>query len=1028
MDIHSYTPSSGEFSYSALYLTKNNDSILTTSGYNSEYLQMMSIDTSSNIIDTNKSGYKYKSHGNVIGMHCSISSGNKLLIFANFNDINDRVTLYIFKADFSFVKSIPNYFSIFPTNENVIVTNSIYIEHDNIIATYAVGFNSTDTLNRFQIVIVNSTSYSILNAFEFKNPISNNLSYPLQLKNNYLESINDSKILFICTSSLNNKSIYFWFIDYTNNIYTDSMPGYTFNSFNIIVSFVYVYDKINNYIILVYNDYNGTDYNLNIAYFTYHSMTFTLIKPASTLVYNIAGPQTINVIKIFYPFLFVSLDTFTQTFLINYNDINNNTFTQWMSSLIPIKMHDILAYYPNNNNNNSTEVVLYFNYNDNNTYKISKIDSPLNCFFYLDSTSTKCLQTCILPLQHVYQTKCYTCDDITKQYFYEGICYSVCPVIAKYFCATTKQCYTTCPVTARYSNLNNECVASCSIPFVYNNNNVCVSECNANGNNYINTNNNYCISNCSAITDTYLVSNTNQCVSNCTSQTINPNFKYLDTCLNQCIDSTCSISSCKLKVQSIFKCVSNCSSSESVQYPYYTSAVNTCTNTCIFPYIFIDKYNCYSTCPDDKPYKDPFSNSCVTNCSENNKNNSNNTYTLSNLNTKICVTKCPLTFPYNNSNTCSKTCPVYINTQNNNCVDTCPDTVPYLNNNLYCVSNCTLTTNNKFIDSTNNNCVNSCPANIPYIINSSICVSTCSLYFSISFYDSDTFMCYSTCPNTKPYVFKNIDSNNNNNNKCVAVCPENMKYNFNNICVSDCPINNSYIDSTSLQCLNKCKTNNQVFYKYYNDYFICDDYCPSNLPYLNINSNTNNNNYECVESCSKESKLYVTKYQCVKQCPQNSIFVSFINVCVNSCKEINLYYNPLNNTCNTKCPKNYGMDDSNYTCINCSTITKVLYNNTCLHNCPENYLADINNICVFSDVSSVDSNNNNIISNSNSYLNLSLLLPGCIDDSNNDNYINGMKPKLMTNSITNCLISNYSKIFYNFTFLYIYIYVYRHFA
>ncbi|EAR96156.2 REJ domain protein (macronuclear) [Tetrahymena thermophila SB210] len=428
----------------------------------------------------------------------------------------------------------------------------------------------------------------------------------------------------------------------------------------------------------------------------------------------------------------------------------------------------------------------------------------------------------------------------------------------------------------------NDCVVCLDSTFYISikQNNICVSDCNLDNGQYVNTSNSlykYC----------RLCSNFCQNCNNSTNCT-----KYFQKYyLNGNICSPCHQSCLQCSGSTQNNCIVCLDSSQYIS----TSQNNICVSDCN-----IDNGQYVDTSNSLQKYCKPCSNFCQ-NC-----NNSTN------------CTKCFQKY-YLNGNICSpchQSCLQCSGQTQNNCI-ICLNSSQYISTsqNNICVSNCDLD-NGQFVDTSNSlqKYCRLCPNFCQNCNNSTNCTKCFQKYYLNGNICSP---CHQSC----------LQCSGPTQNNCI-ICLDSSQYistSQNNICVSECNIANGYYIDTSNEQQKYCKKC-QIQCRTCRDDSSCDS-CIDGY-YLNSNNKCSPCDSTC-QSCSGplNTNCQVCKTGLLKQLSTN--------LCVDHCK-INEFINTNNECqeCDKKCGSCDGPGSNN--CLSCYNNT-FFYNKMCVSLCPNGY-------------------------------------------------------------------------------------------
>ena len=411
--------------------------------------------------------------------------------------------------------------------------------------------------------------------------------------------------------------------------------------------------------------------------------------------------------------------------------------------------------------------------------------------------------------------------------------------------------------------------------------------------------------------------------------------------------------------------------------------------------MIITKLKCTDDCKKDDQYEYEYKNNCIALCPEGIK-----IYEAQ----KLCLDECyPELFSYQGK--CYDDCPsgkyrIFIN--RNICVESVYENY-YLDStdNIYkkCYSTCKKCS--KAGNEANHNC-DECIANFVFLNDSSVpsqnCYKKCDHFYY--FNESDQYECTQAgvCPSgySKFISQKNrcIDDckkddiykyEYNNDNNCLARCPENKKtyeeqkicldecyqqqFEYQGICYDECPTGkykffeernicvdtlqeNYYLDHQDniyKKCYNLCKRCSQAGDETHNN---CQE-CINNYKFLNDDSSVPPNN--CYEQCTYNYYYFNAEgqYTCSSSnsCPtQYSKLIDPLNKCIDDCKNDvdDEYIYEYENKCFKQCPEGKKIYEEQKLCLDECYTEQFEYNNICYNDCPTgtHRLFQNRNICV----------------------------------------------------------------------------------
>ena len=521
-------------------------------------------------------------------------------------------------------------------------------------------------------------------------------------------------------------------------------------------------------------------------------------------------------------------------------------------------------------------------------YNVSTIGSGED-----EKEEKECIENCVAPFNLTYESRCYdTCPE--GLYENNNICISNCQ--PNYYIKESDnklKCVPGCPIEGNiYHTSSGECADFCPAGESYiKGDNNCSSSCESNDFyekfNASGHDNYKCLSNC---TGKVYINGTRECIDNCSDL-----YEYDGKCFRNCLNveghpfSTKDNDGKKI-------CSDECNSTE----PYFEND-KICRSECMNLYsnkIINDTNNtnykyCISECDLKTDYK--FLNNITNDAPETG-------YTL------FCRTKCEDNKRYLGSNyKCRDTCPEsnnFIVEDGNNaveCLNKCPEgneyaRLNYTSNEYKCSSEICNKTSNEYYYLNDKKCISLSECGGDFIIidniNNNICTQTCGYY-----------------NNTKLYYFEKNDTNPPK--QCVFDCNSTeYKYTRRNGSCRDTCEEEDYYDEEDKICLIKCPNGKKI------DGHICrtscnetncenkyedeNGYCVANCSLSEIYKYHNENEYKCLKDCSN---LYIEDDICKSTCSDDRYI--YDKTCVLNCPDIKRYFSIINKTCLTDCPKDY---------------------------------------------------------------------------------------------------------------------------
>ena len=517
------------------FLLANNYSI-----YASDSLQTtFPVITSNSIISAS-------SYNNIVTCNSLYIGNNQILTFLSSSSSSDLNKMMIFQYSggvFTQKNSITNFFS--PITDSAIVSDSVILPIGNTSYYGALVQIYQDPI--FLLSILLPSKFISLNIYRIDSSsltkyyftLNPTTTYPIDYSmTKILGVISSSTMMFIITLKNDNKTICFWFMDYSlSQGSTLNTPQFTYLHSNTITSLIYKYDTNSGNIFIVFLESVGGINNLVYRAFSFVNVSNLNLSFSGVLISNISQ-VTLNYMNLIDSFLIISSNSWIETIAI---DLTSGSTIEWIKANYSMNVQDILPIFPNGD----SEIVLYFYMTDSQT-NVSRL-STNSCLFYKsnENGSTKCRTSC-LSYQNTWQGQCITCSQ-TNPYFYNGSCLSQCPNgLVTNTC--NNNCLSSCPAGCNLLDSSNKCNNACpnSSPYIYGNtcvnscpnggyistNNQCESSCNTNEYWYLDSNNNkICTSQCPQGYSNYSISN--QCLSSCGSL-----YVYNTSCIVQCPTGT----------------------------------------------------------------------------------------------------------------------------------------------------------------------------------------------------------------------------------------------------------------------------------------------------------------------------------------------------------------------------------------------------------------------------------------------------------------------------------------------------------
>lgn len=761
-------------------------------------------------------------------------------------------------------------------------------------------------MTQLKIYKINKTTFAKGLSYTFNNPINGNPLYPLTDETRFYSVMSTYTNVFFVTLKSDGLTLAFWFINYSTDLYTDTVPGFQYINTATIVSYKYSYSASKDIIVVVFIQ-DGSPQALRYLVYRFVSQT-SLTLLYSGVLYTGSGLSSISHFKIMGNFLVICTTSLMRTFVL---DPTNWTSLEMASAGLSGVVHDVLDYYPYND----TAVELYL-YIENGISLAGKVKSN-NCMFYYsnESGTAYCRLECPATA-HTFKASCIFCS-LPNPYYYNGNCYANCSSTPNMYFDSNNNCVSVCPPSAQYANPDNSCTASCASQNSFINSSNCVSSCSS-PNNYIDYDGKTCVSSCPVY-----ISQSNACVNTCN---VAP-YVFIEN--NMCTNS-CSPSNPK-SVKATGLCVTSCPGSD----PYLDNGQE-CIPNCVSPRPYISSNQCVNTCPPSNPYLDNSKN-CLPACV------APRPYVYNNQ----CVNMCPPGAPYLDNNTnCLPDCVSprpYIS--NNQCVATCDPSKPYLDNNKNCLDDCVAPRPLIY----NNQCIATCNPSKPYTLSGKSCVDTCPFYANYAstsqtcetqcsigqswYTNGSQKMCTDTCPNSLSYKIDGTD-------ECVNNCPTGT-FSYKNVCYTACPSGTFRFNNA---CLDSCKSIGKYGLK-----GVCITKCPDSMVYDNDNLCVDSNckseqivdNNKCTYCSEFDPPKYYYSNSCLATCP-DTYLPSTNNAC-KTCQSLGKYV--YKNVCYNTCPSGLVQNSTLYICVNCADKGMVMYNNSCISSCPDGYTLNSQNTC-----------------------------------------------------------------------------------
>lgn len=315
-------------------------------------------------------------------------------------------------------------------------------------------------------------------------------------------------------------------------------------------------------------------------------------------------------------------------------------------------------------------------------------------------------------------------------------------------------------------------------------------------------------------------------------------------------------------------------------------------------------------CPDQAPYGDKASKTCVKECQEGHpldpdkniclKNNKACDKALAKSANK-CISKDKCKGPYDSaSQMCVKQCPDShpLAPDRNECVQKCdvltPAKIllPRSTKSNKCITKpedggCQGVTNEKidypYYDVVDEECVSECPEGAPLIAGKNRCVESCpdGLFEVVG---KNKCVKPSNCPSDQPF-------HNTETQKCVSSCPVgDPLLHGTKRCLNNCSdVEGTFLIEAKNECVKKCPSDTKA--KADSNNPVCEPQC-GNAEVYDIPGT------RCVTDCPSGTYLYDPYDQCVSNCPGKTILKG--DECVLACKDS--LYNKADHECVSHCP------------------------------------------------------------------------------------------------------------------------------
>ena len=457
-----------------------------------------------------------------------------------------------------------------------------------------------------------------------------------------------------------------------------------------------------------------------------------------------------------------------------------------------------------------------------------------------------------------------------------------------------KNCLTACDVNDYLLYETNQCVSSCTSPYIYKYDRdvkICYKTCISN-NMFIKNNEHECLPTCPDGEYKYISNNGLHCYSSCTYDTGYPLVS---------IDNK--------------HCVSGCDTSNGE----FQNGDSSCKSGCEYPYEYeiAGENKCIQTCKDNNLYYNKNEKLCLHHCEE------SSTYKIEYINDstgiKTCTDKCDDTKTF-----------VYINDGppiTMKCVDVCPSDKPYyyvedITNNKICVTQCSDV--HMYKQLTSNECIKQCNI-LPYNFidcDGETCVSVCYRESSeCKLISKDRMHCVRRCA---------INEVSINSSECADECNDEFPYLNEDNCIRKCKDVNKYnihIDNDVKRCVANCEGSGYEFKYESNIEMKCVKNC------INTDKQFTDVDGTCTDICST---VYSTppNYYCVSECvegiytiknPQNSSCVSecpgdlyvLDGMCMSSCSGDKPYRDSAGVNCVSHCNANEFLVNDMYCTLTC---------------------------------------------------------------------------------------------------------------
>jgi hypothetical protein len=188
--------------------------------------------------------------------------------------------------------------------------------YGNSTRIFHIIINRVNTLAYFKVYIISSTPAIVSpSPFQFT---ANGALYPLTTATYFLGFIPSNSILFFVSIKNDGLTFCFWFVNFATNTSTSPLPGFTYANSLAVSSFTYFYDTVNSYIVVVYSEYTGSNYNLKYVFYTYVSQSSLTEVYRKTLT-TYSTQSDVKYAFIVGNFLIVSTSQFTESFYIDFS-------------------------------------------------------------------------------------------------------------------------------------------------------------------------------------------------------------------------------------------------------------------------------------------------------------------------------------------------------------------------------------------------------------------------------------------------------------------------------------------------------------------------------------------------------------------------------------------------------------------------------------------------------------------------------------------------------------------------------------